>query len=90
MSVRGACGPHGMHHHLRERRHIRLQGHYQTDQRSQNDAMPENIAQDVALVTVLACCRACYNDALRIDHFAHHATGTIGGGHQHWTQAELL
>ena len=52
--------------------------------------MPEDEAQDAALVAEPSGRGAGDDDALRVDHLAHHAAGAVRGGHEHRAHADLL
>ena len=52
---------------------VRHQKDEDADQRSQRDAVPENVAQDFTLMPIQLCRSTSDNNALRIDHLAHHA-----------------
>ena len=75
---------------MRKHARIRLCEHQQTHQTRQREAVPEDVAKNVALVTVPSRRRARDDDALRVDHLAHDAAGAVGGGHEHGTQVELF
>ena len=59
-------------------------------QASQSEAVPEDETQNRAFLSVLLGCGARHDDALRVDHLAHHAARGVGGAHQDRTEAELL
>src|SRR6476646_448367 len=67
--------------HCSERRHIGLQKNENSHQRRQRDAMKKDIAQDLPFPPVIVCGRARHHNALRIHHFSHYATGTVGRAH---------
>ena len=62
-------------------------------QRGQRDAVPEHRAQDrarVGAVLLPAGGDAGHDDALRVDHLAHDASGTVGGGGEDGREVKLL
>jgi hypothetical protein len=65
-------------HHARE--HVRLGEHQHADQAGQGDGVEEHVAQDVALVALLAGGHPADHDALGVDHLAHHPARAVGGG----------
>jgi hypothetical protein len=77
-----------LRHHSRER--IRLRQHDQSDQDGQRQAVQENIAQDGAFFALLAGGGTGHDDALGIDHFAHHAPGAVGRCGQNRGDSDLL
>ena len=57
-------------HNAREK--ARLRQDQQANQGNQRQAMKEDVAQDFSLVTLLARSNAGDNDALSVNHLAHH------------------
>ena len=51
--------------------------------------MEKDIAQNVSFVTVPIGGRAGDDDALCVNHFAHHSAGTVSCGHQRGAEAKL-
>ncbi len=52
--------------------------------------MPEDVAQDLSLVALLAGGDAGDDDALGIDHLSHHAAAAVGGAGQDGAQSQTL
>ena len=52
--------------------------------------MPKHVAQDDAFLANETGRDTGDHNTLRVDHFTHHATGTIGGRHQRGRQSELI
>src|SRR2546425_6374495 len=52
--------------------------------------MPKNKSKDRTFVADLVRSRGGDADGLRVDHFAHHAAGTIRGAHEDGAQVQLL
>src|SRR5208282_2044222 len=77
-------------HQTGERKYIGLERHHDSHQSRQRKAVEEYVAQDVAFVPVPLGSGAGYDDALRIDHFAHDPTRTVGGAHQDRREPDLL
>jgi len=59
-------------------------------QAGERETVQEDEAENDAFAAVLICGRCGDNDALRRDHFAHDASGGVGGGHQIGRDAKLL
>ena len=57
------------------------------DQGGQREAVKENVTEDRAFVPVPVRRGARDDDALRVHHFAHHAPGAVGRGHEHGADA---
>ena len=76
--------------HFRERNYVGLQEDENSDERSERDAVEKNVPEDVAFVAVPLGCGAGDNDALGVDHFAHHAAAAVGCTHQHGRNADLV
>src|SRR5207302_2591123 len=60
------------------------------DDGCQRHRMPENKAENGAFVADLVGGGGGDADGLRIDHFAHHTAGTVGGTHKNGAQVQLL
>src|ERR1700724_2740332 len=73
-----------------ERRHVSLQHHDDAHQRSQGEAVEEHVAEDITLVAIPTGCRGRYDDALGVDHLAHHPARAVGSGHEDRIETELL
>src|SRR5688572_14976339 len=61
---------------------VGLEGDENADERGQDDAVDENIAEDLAFLAVVIRRGAGDDDALGIDHLAHDAAGTVRGAHE--------
>src|SRR5262249_26133321 len=77
------------HDHAREWEEVGREEYEQADQDGEGEAVKEDVAQNAPFLAVPARRGAGDDDALGVDHLAHHAAGAVGGGHQHRTQAEL-
>src|SRR5215207_3035194 len=55
----------------------------------QGDGVEEDVAQDVALLALLAGGDAADDDALGVDHLAHHPARAVGGGGPDRRDADL-
>src|SRR4030095_7054820 len=69
---------------LRQRRDepredIGLKEDEDADRGGERDAVPEDVAQDLAFVALLAGGDACHDDALGVDHLSHDAAAAVGG-----------
>ena len=79
-----------LRNHVDKRRDVGLQENQNSNQRSQHEAVDKNKAQDRPFLPVPICRGAGDDDALRIDHFAHDAAGTVRRRHENGTDASLL
>src|SRR6185369_4175142 len=57
---------------------------------TQGNRVPDNEAEDDPFIPNLCGSRCSNCDRLRVDHFAHDATGAVGGTHEHGIYPELL
>src|SRR5579864_6638738 len=78
------------HHQTGEWKYIGLEGHEDSHQSRQRNAVEEHVTQDIALVSVPLRGGAGNDNALGIDHFSHHATTTVRCRHQVGRDADLL
>src|SRR5215213_447143 len=69
--------------------HVGLGEDEEADQAGQGDGVEEEVAQDVALLALLAGGDAADDDALGVDHLAHHPARAVGGGGQDRGDADL-
>src|SRR3954468_9414365 len=81
-----AAGQHRNH----PREDVSLEEHDDADQRRERDAVPEDIAQDLPFVPLLARGDPRDDDALGIDHLSHHTAAAVGGAGQDGIQPQLL
>ena len=58
-----------------------MHGDEEADEGGEGEAVKENVAQDMAFVAVPLGGGAGDDDALGINHLAHHAATTVRGGH---------
>src|SRR5208282_610999 len=63
---------------LCERIHVGHEKDEDADQRGQGNAVPEDVAQNVAFMPIPLGRGAGDDDALRVNHLAHHASGSVG------------
>src|SRR5690348_15509145 len=73
-----------------ERKHVGLQGYHDAHQSREHNAVEEDVTQDFALMSVPLGSGAGDDDALRINHLAHHAATTVRGGHQGRGDSDLF
>src|SRR5258708_16490435 len=66
------------------RKNVGVQHHDDTDDGAKRNRMPKHEAENHAFVAKLIGGGGGYADGLRVDHFPHHATGAVRGGHQNW------
>src|SRR5207247_679895 len=69
---------------------VGLQDDEDADEASEDEAMEEDIAQDVAFATFLARGYASHDDGLSVNHLAHDATAGIRGCGENGREVELL
>ena len=79
-----------VHHEPREWDHVHLEANQYAHQEGQRYAVPEDVAQDIAFMSVPFRCGAGHDDTLGVDHLPHHAARTVGRPHQHRRDADLL
>ena len=72
------------------RQQIGLGERQQADQHGQHEAVEEDEAEDAALAAGLLGGHGGHDDALGVDHLAHHAARAVAGHDQHRVQAQLL
>ncbi len=60
-----------------KRGNVRLQENDKADQARQRDTVPENVTQDLTLVSIPFGGCTGHHDALGIDHLAHDAAGAV-------------
>ena len=78
------------HPHGGERPEIGLERNQDANEASEGNGVEEDVPQDDALLTMLVRGRGCHDDALGIDHLAHHATRAVCRAHEGWAQTELF
>ena len=67
--------------HVLEGHYIRLKENQNANEGSERDAVKENVTKNVAFVAVPLRRGAGHDDALRVDHFSHHAAGAVRRAH---------
>src|SRR5882672_340663 len=72
------------------REHISVEHDDDADNGSKGHGIPENEAENGAFLPDLIRRGSSDADGLRVDHFAHHAAGTVGRAHQNGAESELL
>ena len=72
-----------MDDHFRKRENVSLQEHQDTNQGGECDAVEEDVTQNVPFVAVPFRRGTGNDDALRVDHFTHHAPAAIRRAHQY-------
>ena len=76
--------------HLREGGDVSLKVYENTHEYRKNEAVPEDVAEDGAFMSVPVGRRARHNDALGVYHLTHHTSGTVGCAHQNGADSQLL
>src|SRR5664279_1042302 len=79
-----------LQYEVRERSNISHEKHHNPHQTRQRDAVEKDIAQNVALVPIPLGSGTGDDNALRVNHLAHDAAGTVGGRHENRRNAHLL
>lgn len=79
-----------MRYELRKRSDVGHQENQDADEAGQDDAVPEDEAQDLALVPVPFGGGAGDHDALSVDHLSHNAASAVGCAHQDGGDSDLL
>src|SRR6202047_1560056 len=82
--------PDDRHRRDHPRQHGRLQEHQDADEAGEGDAVPEDVAQDLSLLALLAGGHAGHHDALGVDHLAHDAAAAVAGAGQDGAHPPLL
>ena len=70
--------------------YIRVEQDDDSDDRAESYGVPGDEAEDDAFVADLLGGGGGDGDGLGVDHFSHHASGTVGGAHEDGVDAELL
>ena len=71
-------------------KNVGIDHHDDADDGRKRDGVPEYKAKDGPFVAYLIGRGRGDANRLRVDHFAHHASGAVGGAHENRAEVELL
>src|SRR5271157_1475036 len=79
-----------LQYEVRERSNVSHEKHHNPHQTSQRNAVEEDVTQNVTFVSIPLGSGTGDDNALRVNHLAHDAAGTVGRGHENGRNAHLL